>query len=101
MVQETFEQRWSRIRFRDTCLCWSMTILSHPVVSCSVPLRSWRMKSVAIIMNRAALTSVVGSKPANGFSPELGSFILVSPGQAGPFSFSRSVPRISVPTNHE
>ncbi len=39
---------------------------------------------------------VVGSKPANGCSPERGSFILVSPGQASPFSFSSSVARISV-----
>jgi hypothetical protein len=39
---------------------------------------------------------VVGSKAANGCSPERGSFILVSPGQASPFSFSSSVARISV-----
>jgi predicted permease len=39
---------------------------------------------------------VVGSKPANGCSPERGSFILVSPGQASSFSSSSSVARISV-----
>lgn len=39
---------------------------------------------------------VVGSKPANGCSPERGSFILVSPGQASPFSFSSFLVRISV-----
>jgi hypothetical protein len=38
---------------------------------------------------------VVGSKPANGCSPERGSFILVSPGQASPFLFSSFVARIS------
>src|SRR5277367_1305913 len=39
---------------------------------------------------------VVGSKAANGCSPERGSFILVSPGQASPFSFSSFLVRISV-----
>jgi hypothetical protein len=39
---------------------------------------------------------VVGSKPANGCRPERGSFILVSPGPASPFSFSSSAARISV-----